>query len=100
MEGSQARRTVSRSYYFVHVLVTYWCATFYRLEIFNLVYDLHSLGIVHGDLEPRNVVRTDEGKLLLIDFTHSSRHRSESCVTQHVCQLVVHSHCLTDLTSG
>jgi len=64
----------------------------YRLEIFKLVCDLHSLGIAHGDLEPRNVVRTDEGKFLLIDFTQSSQHRSENCVAQHVRQLVVHSH--------
>ena len=77
--------------------MTYWCATFYRLQIFKLVYDLHSLGIAHGDLEPRNIVRTDEGRFLLIDFTQSRMHRSEKCVAQHVRQLVVHSHCITDI---
>jgi len=49
-----------------------------------LVYDLHSLGISHGDLEPWNVVRTDEGKFLLIDFTESRVHRSKKCVAQHM----------------
>ena len=68
--------------------------TFYRLEIFKLVYNLHSLGLAHGDLEPRNVVRTDDGKFLLIDFTQSRVHRSKTCVAQHVCQLVIHSHCI------
>ena len=56
-----------------------------------LVYNLHSLGIAHGDLEPRNIVRTDDGKLLLIDFTESRMHRSEKCVAQHVSYLLVHS---------
>ena len=57
------------------------------------MYDLHSLGIAHGDitdLEPRNVVRTDDGKFLLIDFTESWTHRNKKCVAQHVRQLVVH----------
>ena len=57
-----------------------------------LLYDLHSLGIAHGDLEPRNVVRTDDGKFLLIDFTESSIHWSKECVAQHVRQLAVHIH--------
>ena len=39
---------------------------FYRLQMFMLVYDLHRLGISHGDLESRNVVRTDDGKFLLM----------------------------------
>jgi len=59
-----------------------------------LVCDLHSLGIAHGDLEPWNVVRTDDGKFLLIDFTESRTHRSKKCVAQHVRQLVVRSHCI------
>jgi len=57
-----------------------------RLEIFKLVYDLHSIGIAHGDLEPRNVVRTDDGKFLLIDFTQSWKHRKKKCVAQHMSQ--------------
>ena len=59
-----------------------------------LVYGLHRLGIAHGDLEPRNVVRTDDGKFLLIDFTESSMHQGKKCVAQHVRQLVVHIHCI------
>ena len=56
-----------------------------------LVYNLHRLGMAHGDLEPRNIVRTDDGKLLLIDFTESRMHLSEKCAAQHVRYLVVHS---------
>lgn len=48
------------------------------------MYDFHSLGIGHGGLEPRNVVRADDGKFLLIDFTESWMHRSKKCVAQHV----------------
>jgi tRNA A-37 threonylcarbamoyl transferase component Bud32 len=86
------------NYYIVPVYMTQWCATFHRLQIFKLVYDLHSLGIAHGDLEPRNVVRTDGGKFLLIDFTESGMHRSKKCVAQNVRQLVVDSHCIYELT--
>ena len=71
--------------------MTEWCTTFYRLQIFRLVYNFHSLGISHGDLEPRNAVRTDDGKFLLIDFTESREHRSKKCVAQHVHQLAVHT---------
>jgi hypothetical protein len=30
--------------------------------------------VVHGDLEPRNIVRTANGGFLLIDFTESTIH--------------------------
>lgn len=58
--------------------MTQWSATFYRLQTFMLVYDLHCLGIAHGDIAPRSVVRTDNGKFLLIDFTESRVHRSKN----------------------
>jgi tRNA A-37 threonylcarbamoyl transferase component Bud32 len=84
--------------YIVPVCMTQWRVTFHRLQIFELVYNLHSLGIVHGDLEPRNVVRTDGDEFLLIDFTESRMHRSKKCVAQHVRHLVVDSHCIYELT--
>jgi tRNA A-37 threonylcarbamoyl transferase component Bud32 len=35
--------------------------------------DLHSIGIKHGDLEPRNVMRLGGG-FCLIDFSQSRKH--------------------------
>jgi tRNA A-37 threonylcarbamoyl transferase component Bud32 len=81
------------------MFMTRWCATFHRLQIFKLVWTLHSLGIAHGDLEPRNVVLTDGGKFLLIDFTASTMHQSKKCVAQNVRHLVVDdSHRIYELT--
>jgi RIO-like serine/threonine protein kinase len=80
--------------------MTQWRVIFHRLQIFELVYNLHSLGIVHGDLEPRNVVRTDRGTFLLIDFTESWMHQGKMCVAQNVRHLVVDSHCIYELTLG
>ncbi|KAH9057411.1 hypothetical protein EDB87DRAFT_1823633 [Lactarius vividus] len=48
-----------------------------RTQIYGLVWDLHRVGIVHGDLEPRNVARVPGGGFHLIDFSESVRH---SCV--------------------
>jgi serine/threonine protein kinase len=43
-------------------------------QVFVLVKQLHLAGILHGDLEPRNVVRMAGGDFLLIDFTNSVTH--------------------------
>jgi tRNA A-37 threonylcarbamoyl transferase component Bud32 len=45
-----------------------------RSDVYKLVQDLHSIGIVHGDLEPQNIVRTHGGGFLLIDFSESRKH--------------------------
>jgi tRNA A-37 threonylcarbamoyl transferase component Bud32 len=43
--------------------------------VFALVKQLHRANVEHGDLEPRNVVRTSgEEGLLLIDFSESVSH--------------------------
>ena len=39
------------------------------------------------DLQSQNVVRVDDGKFLLIDFTESWTHRGKQCVARHVRQL-------------
>ncbi|KAH9066452.1 hypothetical protein EDB87DRAFT_1554143, partial [Lactarius vividus] len=39
----------------------------------GMVRDLHRVGIVHGDLEPRNITRVSGG-FRLIDFSDSTRH--------------------------
>jgi hypothetical protein len=61
-----------------------WCAaclSFQRLltrctseRIFTLVKQLHSVAVMHGDIEPRNVVRTASQGFLLIDFSESTFH--------------------------
>ncbi|KAH9017321.1 hypothetical protein EDB85DRAFT_2096490 [Lactarius pseudohatsudake] len=48
-----------------------------QTQIYGLVWDLHRVGIVHGDLEPRNIARVPGGGFRLIDFSESVRH---SCV--------------------
>ena len=45
-----------------------------RSDIYKLVQALHSIGVVHEDLEPRNIVHTHGGGLLLIDFSESRKH--------------------------
>jgi tRNA A-37 threonylcarbamoyl transferase component Bud32 len=45
-----------------------------RSKVYKLVQDLHRIGIAHGDLEPRNIVRTHGGGFLLIDFSESRKH--------------------------
>jgi len=45
-----------------------------RSEVYKLVQDLHRIGIVHKDLEPRNIGRTRGGGFCLIDFSESRRH--------------------------
>ncbi|KIK09865.1 hypothetical protein K443DRAFT_127259 [Laccaria amethystina LaAM-08-1] len=42
-----------------------------RLQLYKMVWDLHRIGISHGDLEPRNIARTREHRLCLIDFSES-----------------------------
>ncbi|KIM80579.1 hypothetical protein PILCRDRAFT_73114 [Piloderma croceum F 1598] len=44
-----------------------------RYQVYKLVQDLHSVGITHEDLEPRNIVRA-HGGFLLISFSESRRH--------------------------
>ena len=45
-----------------------------RSDIYKLVQDLHRIGIIHEDLQPRNIVRTHGGGFLLIDFSESRKH--------------------------
>ena len=46
----------------------------YRIEVFKLVLELHEIGIGHYDLEPRNILRCDDGTFKIIDFTLSEFH--------------------------
>ncbi|KAM6493292.1 hypothetical protein JOM56_011426 [Amanita muscaria] len=45
-----------------------------RSQVYKLVQDLHRIGIMHGDLEPRNIGRVRGGGFCLIDFSESRRH--------------------------
>jgi len=45
-----------------------------RCQVYKLVQDLHRIGIVHGDLEPRNIACAHGGGFCLIDFSESKRH--------------------------
>ena len=45
-----------------------------RSQVYKLVQELHSIGIIHGDLDPRNIVRAYGGGFRLIDFSESRRH--------------------------
>lgn len=46
----------------------------YGSDVYQLVKDLHRIGVVHGDLESRNIGRTHEGGLRLMDFSESVMH--------------------------
>lgn len=52
--------------------------------MYKLVLGLHSIGIVHGDLEPRNVARIHGGGFRLIDFSESRRHICKESKVQYV----------------
>ena len=54
--------------------------------MYELVLVLHSIGIVHGDLEPRNVARVHGGGFCLIDFSESRKHSCKESTgkVQHV----------------
>ncbi|KAH9042056.1 hypothetical protein EDB85DRAFT_1857198 [Lactarius pseudohatsudake] len=45
-----------------------------QTQVYGLVWDLHRVGIIHGDLEPRNIARIPGGGFRLIDFSESVRH--------------------------
>ena len=67
-----------------------------RSQVYKLARDLHRIGIIHGDLEPRNIGRTREGGFCLIDFSESGRHTCKgSKVHDHFTHLVAYiSGCL------
>ena len=46
----------------------------HRSQVYKLVRDLHRIGIVHEDLEPRNIVRAHGSEFRLIDFSESRKH--------------------------
>ena len=45
-----------------------------RSQVYKLVQDLHTIGIMHEDLEPQNIARVQGGGFRLIDFSQSRRH--------------------------
>ena len=45
-----------------------------RIEIFNLVLNLHRIGIGHFDLRPPNILCCDDGTFKIIDFTLGGFH--------------------------
>jgi tRNA A-37 threonylcarbamoyl transferase component Bud32 len=55
-----------------------------RTQVYKLVQDLHGVGVVHGDLEPRNVVRARGGGFRLIDFSASRKHACKEIKVQYV----------------
>ena len=58
---------------------------FCRTQLYGLVWNLHRVGIVHGDLEPRNIARVPGGGFRLIDFSESMGH---TCVETSVRYMV------------
>ncbi|WP_050669220.1 serine/threonine protein kinase [Luteipulveratus halotolerans] len=60
--GSLADAVAGRGHLTVGELVTVLC------PIARAVHDLHSLGLVHGDLSPANILLTDDGRPLIADL--------------------------------
>ncbi|KIO32349.1 hypothetical protein M407DRAFT_108337 [Tulasnella calospora MUT 4182] len=47
-----------------------------RLELYRTVTRIHEAHVEHGDLSPRNVA-LDNGRVMVLDFSHSSHHECE-----------------------
>jgi serine/threonine protein kinase len=62
-----------------------------RAQVYKLAQDLHSIGIVHGDLEPQNVMRILGGGFYLIDFSQSRKHICKEKMVQYMvaCSLMI-----------
>jgi serine/threonine protein kinase len=62
-----------------------------RTQVYKLAQDLHSIGIVHGDLEPRNVMRILGGGFYVIDFSQSRKHICKENMVQYMvaCSFMV-----------
>ncbi|KAJ6591502.1 hypothetical protein DFH09DRAFT_176674 [Mycena vulgaris] len=43
-----------------------------REAIYMAAADIHAAGVQHGDLEARNIVRDEEGRLSILDFGHAT----------------------------
>ncbi|KAF8580547.1 hypothetical protein K439DRAFT_1662752 [Ramaria rubella] len=52
-----------------------------RQHLFSMVQTLHRAGIMHGDISPRNILRSPSGELRLIDLSEACRH--DWCNLQH-----------------
>ena len=59
-----------------------------RSDVYKLVQDLHRIGVVHEDLEPRNIVRTHGSGFLLIDFSESRKHVCKESKVQSKVQFM------------
>ncbi|KAK0449543.1 uncharacterized protein EV420DRAFT_773976 [Desarmillaria tabescens] len=57
-------------------------------NLVDSVKKLHSLGVMHGDLEPRNVARTGEGTFKFFDFGRSEVHRCRKGGCEEVRELL------------
>ena len=62
---------------------------FCRSQVFELVQGLHRIGIVHGDLEPRNIARARGGGFCLIDFSESREHKCNKSKVRYMTTLLL-----------
>jgi hypothetical protein len=68
----------------IGVIVPLLTIFFCRTHLYELVRDLHRVGIVHGDLEPRNIARVPEGGFRLIDFSESRKHYCKEFLVRYM----------------
>jgi DNA-binding helix-hairpin-helix protein with protein kinase domain len=47
-----------------------------RSELYTILQAIHLRGVVHGDVEPRNVVIEDDRRVTLVDFDSADRHHA------------------------
>jgi hypothetical protein len=62
--------------------------------LYNKLLQLHRVGILHGDFEPRNVALGPRG-VILLDFSHSSDHHS--CNGETLCHELVYARSILEL---
>jgi predicted Ser/Thr protein kinase len=60
-----------------------------KKSLLNDLEQLHSLGIEHGDFAPRNVVMSERGRPVIIDFSHAVL--DHTCPGRDSCEELLHA---------
>ncbi|KAG8905055.1 hypothetical protein FRC01_008494 [Tulasnella sp. 417] len=75
------RRVIGIEFTAAEAMWTYIHAV--RCDLYRTVTRIHEANVEHGGLSPRNVALDDGGRVMVLDFSHSSHHE---CEGEGVCE--------------